>query len=185
MRLMTVATLVLIPVLAHAQASNSTEAKPSQASATLLAKATPPAALAGSKAHTTDEGPLTVVRYETVKEQVDPLFFNQTLREGGTLSFTLYGDLKDQPNAEAVGPKLIHIESTELPKSELNVASDVTVRLTVDQHGVPQNMKIINSADAVVNERTLAAVSQYRFKPATVDNLAVPADVTIEVKIKQ
>ena len=179
MRRMIAATLVLIPVLAHAQASTTTEAKPSNASATLMAKSTPPAPPAAAKA---DVSPAkdSITVHETVTTQPDPAFLSEAMHDGGSISYTLIGS-----GEQIVAPKLVHVVSTTLPVDEIAVSRDVVVHLTVDQHGVPQNLKIARSADAIVDQRTLEAVSQYRFTPATIDNMSVPADVTIDVKIQK
>jgi hypothetical protein len=40
-------------------------------------------------------------------------------------------------------------------------------------------------AGTVVDKKALAAVSEYRFKPATVNNQAVQAAMTIAIKIEK
>ncbi len=174
MRRIVIATLVLIPVLAHAQAGTST--KPSQNSATLLAKATPPAALAPSTNSAAADVATSVVPMDIVIHQADSVDTDAS----GTLSYT-FGDT---PNSAATAPQLIHVVTADLAPQQIVVGSDVTVRLTVDRNGVPQNIKLDHATDPVIAQKTLAAVSQYRFKPATRNFLTVPADVTIDVKIK-
>ena len=184
MRRIFVATLVLIPVLAHAQASNSTQPKPSQNSATLLAKATPPAPFAASNnaapaansgAVATNSLPANVVIVQANLQDSD----YAAIQQDGTISHTFSGGIN-----QATAPQLVHVVDTDLAPQELAAGSDVAVHMTVDAKGVPQNIKIAKASNPVVAQKTLAAVSQYRFKPATVNYLAVPDDVTVDIKIK-
>jgi TonB family protein len=184
MRRILVATLVLIPVLAHAQASNSTE-QATQAPATLVAKATPPAPMAPAKSATPASASIastaTSLPVHVVIHQItsDDDVTSDAMQNGGTISYTLSGG-----NSKATEPELVHVVQADLAPQELANGSDVTVHLTVDAHGVPQNIKVVKATDSVVAQKTIAAVSQYRFKPATRDYLAIPADISIDVKIK-
>ena len=184
MRRILVATLVLIPVLAHAQASNSTE-QATQAPATLVAKATPPAPMAPAKSATPASESVassaTSLPVHVVIHQITPDddYTTDALQKGGTISYS-FNDV----NSKSTEPELIHVVQADLAPQQLANGSDVTVHLTVDAHGVPQNIKVIKATDSVVAQKTIAAVSQYRFKPATRDYLAIPADVSIDVKIK-
>jgi len=181
MRRMIAATLVLIPVMAHAQATTTAEPKASQASATLVAKATPPAPFGAAKGADTTTSVRPNLVHETISTTVDPYFLNEALREGGEVSYTLLGTNDNN----AIAPRLIHVVNTQLPQNQLTAASDVTVHLTVDALGVPHNLKIERSANEVVNAKTLEAVSQYRFAAAKINNIPAEADVTVEVKIQK
>ncbi len=184
MRRILVATLVLIPVLAHAQASTSTE-QPTQTTATLVAKATPPAPMAPAKsaapaASSSIAGTAVSVPVHVVMHQITPDddYSTEALQSGGTIAY------KFNNNSKETSPELIHIVQADLAPAQFAQGSDIKVRLTVDAYGIPQNIAVVKATDAVVAQKTIAAVSQYRFKPATRGYLAVPADVSIDVKIK-
>ena len=186
MRRILVATLVLFPVLAHAQASTSTE-QPTQATATLVAKATPPAPIAPAKsavpaASASVAGTAVSIPVHVVIHQITPDndFSSDALQGGGTISYKFNNDI----NSKETSPELIHFVQADLAPQQLAQGSDVTVHLTVDTHGVPQNIAVVKATDSVVAQKTIAAVSQYRFKPATRDYIAIPADISIDVKIK-
>ena len=192
MRRILVATLVLIPVLAQAQASTSTEPKLSQASATLVAKATPPAPLASSNpaapaagSSSADVAKSPVQENLTIRQAdlygMDPGYVTTPVKQDGTVSDSFAGD----GTGDISVPRLIHVVQTNLEPQELATASDVRVHLTVDRNGVPQNLSLDHATDPVVAKKTLEAVSQYRFKPATLNYIAVPAEVTIDVKIQK
>ena len=59
-----------------------------------------------------------------------------------------------------------------------------TVSLIVDAQGNPQNVHIIRHLKMGLDEAALAAVSQYKFKPATLQGTPVPVEVNIEVNFK-
>jgi len=177
MRRIVIATLVLIPVLANAQASTST--KPSQNSATLVASATPPPALAPSTAAASSADVATsAVPMHVVIHQAD----DADTDANGTIEYSFGAG---NAGNSVTAPKLIHVVNPDLAPQQAIAGADVTVHLTVDRNGIPQNISIDRATDPVVARKTLAAISQYRFKPATRNYLAVAADVTINVKINQ
>jgi TonB family protein len=60
----------------------------------------------------------------------------------------------------------------------------VTVDMMVDASGKPIDLKVVKSADKFTDGGVLAAVSQYRYKPASLDGTAVPIGVTVNFKIQ-
>ena len=184
MRQVLVATLVLLPVLAHAQASTATGSPQSTPSANLQAKvvvqpvnfvrpaATPAAAPAAPRASAV---------HEVVQAQVDPSFLENQTQQSGSISYTFLGSASDEP----VAPKLVHVVGRQIPVDRLAADNDVAVRFVVSPEGVPEKLTIAKSAGAEMDQKTLEAVSQYRFKPATLNNRPVEAEVTVEVKIQK
>lgn len=182
MRQVLVATLVLLPVLAHAQASTATGAPQSTPSANLQAKvvvqpvnfvraaATPAAAPA----------PAPSAPRDVVQADVDPNFLQNQTQPSGSLSYTFLSGASQ----EAVAPKLIHAVGRQIPVDRLTTNNDVAVRFVVSPDGVPEKLTIAKSAGAEMDEKTLEAVRQYRFKPATLNNRPVEAEVTVEVKVQ-
>jgi TonB family protein len=84
-----------------------------------------------------------------------------------------------------VAPKLTHttaVASTD----EWNVRRSafdkkVVVEMLVDEKGVPSDLKVINSIGTEMDKNVLAAVSQYRFKPGTLDHKPAAVPVTLEI----
>ncbi len=102
------------------------------------------------------------------------------LEQGGQLSFTLIGDPSDQ----ATQPVLLHVVGVDVP--ELSAAQEeISVSMTVDQRGVPSNIRINHPTGTELDARTIAAVSQYRFKPATVNHLPATTDVTVQITLSR
>jgi len=177
MRRIFAATLVLIPVMATAQATTSTGTKPSPAATTLVAKATPPAR---PVAKDTDvPAAQHVAIHETVKPRVEALYLDDANNSTGTLGFTLINEPTD------VAPQLVHIVETDIPDDMLNAPAVVSVRMTVDYTGHPQNITIEKSAGAAIDKKTLEAVSQYRFTPASVNHRPVESEVTVDIKVEK
>jgi TonB family protein len=58
------------------------------------------------------------------------------------------------------------------------------VALIVDAQGRPQNVRILRHLKMGLDEQTLAAIAQYKFKPATLEGKPVPVEINIEVKFK-
>jgi TonB family protein len=56
--------------------------------------------------------------------------------------------------------------------------------MTIDASGKPTDLKVIQSTDSFTDQAILAAASQYRFKPATLNGSAVPIEMTVNFKIQ-
>jgi TonB family protein len=84
-------------------------------------------------------------------------------------------------------PKLIHtvdIESTtDLASQSLARDKTVVVAMTVDAAGKPSDLKIVQSQSPAMDKNVLRAVSQYRFKPGTLDGSAAAIPVNLEVTL--
>ena len=62
---------------------------------------------------------------------------------------------------------------------------NLVVSLVVDQTGKPQDVKIVKSAGATqLDESVLNAVSQYRFKPGTLDNAPTSVPMNLEITVQ-
>jgi TonB family protein len=202
-RVLFATTLILFPVLASAQASTSTESKQYPDSAAQVAELNRPAGLAelamaaaafGSArlevktaakagsitpAAVAGEGALR----ESVQTQLADSFTDTALAQGGTLEFGM-----SATPVERSAPKVTRVVEVDLSPSELAevpAVSKVAVRAVVDENGVPRDVTIAHSAGPVVDREAIAAVSQYRFKPATVDNRATPVSVSIAIKLEK
>lgn len=189
-------TLVLLPVMAHAQARTSTEHQPSPSSAMLqaelthpagmaeLAKATAtPAATASAAIATTNLSSHALFR-ESVQTRVTENFVDAALRQGGTLEYAMMGSLPTESSAPRV-TRAVEVGLSDQEMAAQPAVSNIVVHATVDSYGVPRNLSIVRSAGAAVDKKVLDAVSQYRFAPATLDNKPVNAAVTISIKIEK
>lgn len=180
MRKLALFSFALLPALAYGQATTATGTQTATPAADLQARATTPAfnhAEPASTAAAVTSHPLKNIVTLQAKNNAN----TEALRQGGSLSYTFAaGD--ENSNSSSTSPVLTHVVSVSVDHIASGNA-DVTVSMTVDQHGVPTNLKIARSAGAELDSKTLAAVSQYRFKPATFDRLPINADVSVDVKL--
>jgi hypothetical protein len=85
-------------------------------------------------------------------------------------------------------PKLIHTVAIEGDSNWVPTGftferkSDV--EMTVDATGKPSNLKIVRSLGPVMDHNVLAAVSQYRFTPGTLDGAPTAVPVNLHVVLR-
>jgi TonB family protein len=76
--------------------------------------------------------------------------------------------------------KIIHRTEITYSPLELNTTDNrVVVRVLVNEQGLPQSAEIVSSRNPDLNQRVLEAVKQYRFRPAQLDQQAVPEHVNL------
>jgi len=144
---MILSTLVLLPVMAHAEARLNLAAAPAVAASVNIAS-----------------------HVGAIK--------------GGTLEYAVFGSVPPESSEPSV-TRAVEVELSPAEMAGQPAVIDVIVHATVDVYGIPRNLSISKSAGAVVDDKVLAAVSQYRFRPATMENQPVAAAVTISVKIQK
>jgi TonB family protein len=87
-----------------------------------------------------------------------------------------------------IAPKLIKESKITVATSDFvteDLASQfVLLHLLVDESGKPQNVQVIKSANPQVDSRVLAAVRDYRFTPATLDDQAVPLELDLRINFE-
>jgi TonB family protein len=172
MRLITFATLALLPVAAFAQTSQNLQASLSQPNAFVHAAAASTADVATTTYH-------DVIKTSLTSPQLDA-----TMATGGTLVLTVFAD--DNGSYSVKAPELVHVVGRDLPAAEL-LSSDaaVTINFIVDNQGVPSEFTVVHSSSIAIDKGTLEALRQYRFKPATLNNVPVLAHLQMEIKLKK
>lgn len=78
----------------------------------------------------------------------------------------------------------INIPSAELP-AVLGSASNVTLKFNLDQTGTPQGIQVIHSVNQSIDSRVMAAVRQFRWTPAVLNNQTVPIEMTFTVQVQR
>ena len=82
-------------------------------------------------------------------------------------------------------PKLIHTVAIESDSDWIpggfTFDRKTVVEMTVDATGKPSNLKILQSLGPVMDHNVLAAVSQYRFTPGTLDGAPTAVPVNLQV----
>ncbi|MFZ0745731.1 MAG: TonB family protein [Terracidiphilus sp.] len=84
-----------------------------------------------------------------------------------------------------VAPKLISEPEIELATSDFQTedlaGQYMVVHFWLDESGTPKNVQIVRPVNPTVDARMLAAVRQYHFLPATLDNQAVPLEMNLRI----
>jgi outer membrane biosynthesis protein TonB len=85
-------------------------------------------------------------------------------------------------------PKLIHTVAVESDANWIPTAGaferKTVVEMMVDATGKPSNLKIVQSLGPVMDHNVLAAVSQYRFTPGTLDGAPTAVPVNLHVVLR-
>jgi hypothetical protein len=84
-------------------------------------------------------------------------------------------------------PTLVYsadVDSNHILKGTPGEDRIISVNMTVDVSGKPTNLKVVQSSDMYTDGGIVAAVSQYRYKPATLDGAAIPMNVTLNFTIQ-
>jgi len=75
----------------------------------------------------------------------------------------------------------ITLTPTTVETLPLNAA--VVLKLNVDETGQAKDIQVVKSPDAALDAPVAAAVRQFRFSPAILDNQAVATDLTLTVVV--
>ncbi len=59
----------------------------------------------------------------------------------------------------------------------------VQLSLTVDEKGEPQNIRVVKSFSPFIDARVVETVSQFHFRPGTVDNQPTAVDLNLTVNV--
>ena len=83
-------------------------------------------------------------------------------------------------------PKLIHQVDPHYPRAFFGrtKSSDVQIQLLVGTDGLPTDLKVSKSGGERFDKSALAAVSQYRFRPAEKDGHPITMRLIIAVKFR-
>ncbi len=61
--------------------------------------------------------------------------------------------------------------------------AQVQLSLTVDAKGQPQNIQVVKSFSPFVDARVIETVSQFHFRPGTIDNQPTAVDLNLTVNV--
>ena len=153
MRKAILATLALSPMLLHAQANSPAQTQSSANGPVLQSKVVAPKAFVASAA----------------TDGVNSTPTSRPISTGVT------------------APKLIStVEITSVndaTRGFTNADKTVVVSMIVHENGKPTDLAIVRSGGTALDKNVLAAVSQYRFKPGTLDKQPTAVPVNLEIKL--
>ena len=72
---------------------------------------------------------------------------------------------------------------TGFTTSDIPSGAQVGLTLTVDQNGKPRDIHVVKSLGPFWDARVVEAVSNFRFRPGTIDNQPIPVDMNLTVNI--
>jgi len=76
------------------------------------------------------------------------------------------------------------LSDNEWPARVAGFDRKVVVGMIVDAEGKPSDLKIIQSAGVEMDKNVLAAVSQYRFKPGTLNHEPTAVPLNLEIVMR-
>jgi TonB family protein len=136
-------------------------------------------AQANSPAQTQSPGTPTTLQSKLVQ----PKEFNASEADHGTAHATPV-----RISTGVVPPKLIstvQIESdSEATPRGFTLDRKTVVEMKVDATGKPSDLKIVGSLGPAMDHNVLAAVSQYRFTPGTLDGQPTTVPVNLEIVLR-
>jgi TonB family protein len=79
------------------------------------------------------------------------------------------------PSGQQAMPALpIVFPDPDIHPSQLNgLAGDVIIEVTIDEKGNVTNTRVLQSLDGEIDEKVIATLKNWRFKPASVDGIAI------------
>ena len=194
MNRMILSSLVLPSVLGLAQAGMAVEPKPMNPSVVLLAESKQPfglaeVAMAAGKTNAAVVAATAAATHAAVKESITAKFGGQdfiesALRQGGSLEYAFKGNAPMTSQAPQI-TKAVEVEMTPQELSAAPDVSSVVLRAIVDENGIPRNIQVTRSGGSVLDQKAVAALNQYRFAPARVDNAPTWSAVSVTIKIKK
>lgn len=83
-------------------------------------------------------------------------------------------------------PTVIYSTPVEIPSGVVLARDEqVVLSLKVDEKGKPSDIQVVSPTNQILDEHVVEAVSKFRFKPATLDNQAIPVDLNFVVEVEK
>jgi hypothetical protein len=86
-------------------------------------------------------------------------------------------------------PQLVHSTRIEIPADEISAAfpnpSRLVLKIKLDQTGSPTAIRVLEPLSQNIDDRVVAAVRQFRWSPAVLDNQTIPMDVNLIVEVQR
>jgi len=86
-------------------------------------------------------------------------------------------------------PQLVYSTKIEIPAAEISDAfpnpSRLILKVNLDETGTPKDVRVLQSLSQNVDARVIAAVKQFRWRPAVLDNQTIPVDLKLVVEVQR
>ena len=86
-------------------------------------------------------------------------------------------------------PQLVYSSKIEIPAQEISDAfpnpSRLVLNVKLDETGSPTSVQVLEHLTQTVDARVVAAVKQFRWRPAVLDNQTIPVDLKLVVEVQR
>lgn len=86
-------------------------------------------------------------------------------------------------------PKLVYSNKIEIPAGAISdafpIQSRLILKVNLDETGTPQKVEVLQPLTQDVDARVVAAVKQFRWTPAVLDNQPIPVDLNLIVNVQR
>lgn len=110
--------------------------------------------------------------------------FGPTVQENQRVPTGTWNPAKILP--PATEPKLIRFADAEFSDAarQAHISGSCTLTLVVDSNGMPVDLRVVRGLGWGLDEEAIKAVARYRFQPAELDGMPIPASISVVVNFK-
>ena len=87
-----------------------------------------------------------------------------------------------------VAPQLLKSTNVDIPTDAFDAMlppnAEVGLKVDIDEQGNARDIQVIKPVNSDLDARVVAAVSKFRFAPATLDNQAISATIDLNIVVK-
>jgi len=87
-----------------------------------------------------------------------------------------------------VAPKLLKSTNVDIPADAFDAVlppnAEVGLKVDIDEQGNARDIQVIKPLNSDLDARVVAAVSKFRFAPATLDNQAISDTIDLNIVVK-
>jgi TonB family protein len=85
-------------------------------------------------------------------------------------------------------PKIVYTTDVSVSPEAFNKnlpnEAKVVLSLNIDETGKAKDVQVVHSVNSKLDESVVAAVRQFRWRPATLDKQAIPMDMNLVVYVR-
>jgi len=86
-------------------------------------------------------------------------------------------------------PQLVYSKPVDIPASAISDAfpnpSRLVLKVNLDETGTPKDVQVLEPLTQDIDARVVAAVRQFRWRPAVLDNQTIPIDLKLIVQVQR
>jgi len=87
-----------------------------------------------------------------------------------------------------IAPRLLKSTNVDIPADAFDAMlppdAEVGLKVNIDEQGNARDIQVIKPVNADLDARVVAAVSKFRFAPATLDNQAISDTIDLNIVVK-